>query len=221
VLYYQTTVPAASRVAVHVSPNASSPGIDPVVRILPACGSTICLASADATASGGEETAIYKNTGASAVPVIVAVGSYSTSSDGAFDLDTTIKPSATNITCAAALAVTSGSSHPAEDGDSAIAGLDAVCLPGAIGPVLFYKITIPTGKSLKADVNPIGSWDPVIRLLSSCGASTCLASQDAGASGTAESLTYANTSGAPLAVVIAVGGYSSLTAAFDLTVSTL
>jgi hypothetical protein len=355
VLYYKTTIPAASSLEVHVAPNASSPSMDPVVRILPACGATSCLASADATYGGGEETAAYKNTGASPLPVIVAVGSYGSSSNGAFDLDahlaalpppptnlscamatavadgssvpgqdqslatvteggvclssadggvlfykttvpngqrllaratpkgtpawdpvvrllstcsatsclstadsgtsnatellsykntsgasmpvvftvgsysastpgvfdldTWIKPPATNTTCAAALAVTSGSARPVEDGESGSTGQSSVCVPGAVGPVLFYKITIPAAKSLKVDATPLGSWDPVIRLLSSCGASTCLASQDAGNTGAAESLIYANSTGAPLSVIVSVGGYTSVTQAFDLAVS--
>lgn len=217
VVYYSTSIPAGKRLIARAVPKSAW---DPVMRLLSSCTATTCLGSADAGASSASEALSYKNTGATAKPVIFTVGSYSASTFGTFDLSMAIKSMPTNTTCANALAVTSGTTLSVESGDDAVNGQTA-CLSTAVGKVLFYKISIPAGKTLQVDATPLGNWDPVIRLVTTCSATTCLGSADLGAGGASESLSYTNTGATAKAVVISVGGYYATTSAFELSVSTL
>jgi len=94
------------------------------------------------------------------------------------------------------------------------------CLPGG-SPVLYYAATVPAGHAITVTVNPRSSpgVDLVLRLLPSCAATTCLAfSNDLGA-GFPESLTWRNTTGAAVAVFLAVGTGAPGAAMFRLDVS--
>ena len=212
VLYYKATVPANDRLTVNVAPSTGST-IDSVIRVLGSCGgAATCTDSADATYSSGNETITYKNTTASSVSLVVAVGGYSDSASGDFDLDAHITPlpaAPTNLTCSTAKSVVSGTMLADEDGSQATASMTSACLSYATGKTLFYKLSIPAGKKLTADVTPIGSWDPTIRLVTSCSATSCVANADSGYDGDAESLTYTNSSASAVAVTLAVGGYAA------------
>jgi hypothetical protein len=88
VLYYTVNVPPQRILTVDVQPT----GFDAVVQLLPSCGATTCLASADDGGSDSDEVVGYTNTGTTAQTVIVAVGSYSASSDGSFAVTATLSP---------------------------------------------------------------------------------------------------------------------------------
>jgi hypothetical protein len=220
VLYYSATIPANNRLKVHVQASTGSM-IDAVVRVLSACGAATCLSSSDASYGTGDETLLYKNTTASATPVIVAVGGYSDTSTGPFDLDAHIlpnPPTPTNLTCATAKSVTNGTSLADEDGSVATASANGYCLSSATGKALFYSVTIPAGKTLTATVTPLTSWDPTIRLIQTCAGATCATSADTGYSGDPETLTYTNSTASSVSMILAVGGYGT-SGEFSMTVT--
>lgn len=83
----------------------------------------------------------------------------------------------------------------------------------ASGPALWYAVTIPANSSTTIVATPTGtpSWDPVISVNTSCAATGCAQTRDAGGSGAAETLSITNTSGAAITRVFAVGSYSATT----------
>ena len=99
VLYYRATVPARQTLAVRATPDSA---MDAVVRILPACGATTCLASANAAGAGADESVQYANTGDTDQSVIIAVGSASNATNGRFDLEVFAFRSYTETTLATA-----------------------------------------------------------------------------------------------------------------------
>jgi hypothetical protein len=215
VLFYSASVPNQRRLIAKVTPVDS---LDSVIRVLSACNTSMCLASADATAGGGNEMVTYRNTSGVTASVSLGVGNYGSAAMGVFNLTTWVKTLATNTTCAAPKAVTAGTALSFEDGGGATAAGTGFCLGSATGKVLFYSISVPAGKTLQAQVYPLSSWDPVIRIISSCAATTCLASADAAGGGSAELASYTNSGASAQPVIIAVGGYTT-TGDFDLQVA--
>lgn len=215
-VFYSATVPAGQHLVTQATPTGTA--WDVVLRLLGACADTMCLGSIDEGDTGEAEVLSYRNTGGTVRPVVLAVGNYANSTLHAFDLSTFLGPLASNASCAQAIPLTDGTLRLAEDGEGATTALTNTCLPSAGGKVLYYSVTIPAGKSLKVRVTPLGKWDPVIRLLADCAATTCVASQDSGNSGQIETLNYANTTAAAQSFVVAVGGYATTTKPFHIEV---
>jgi hypothetical protein len=181
-----------------------------------------CLTSADNNGSGTPETLSYTNGGASPQPVVLLVGSYSATNTGDFDLTVNIAPPPANAVCASATAVADGAALTGETAIGATDNLSAACETSAMGGVVYYSLTILPGKTLTATVTPTGvvPWDPVVRLIPSCGATSCVASVDATLAGMAETLTYTNSGATPLNALLAVGSYNaSVTGTFNLSIS--
>jgi hypothetical protein len=86
-VYYRLTVPGNT----YFSASATLMGFDAVMQVLPSCGATTCLASRDSVSST-TESITYSNLSASPVNVILAVGSYTGSTLGTFDLAITMGP---------------------------------------------------------------------------------------------------------------------------------
>jgi hypothetical protein len=87
---YRISVPAGQRLTATVTPVSSW---DPSINLMlsAGCGSPrVCVDGNDDGATGEPDTVSYTNTGASAVDVLVAVESYSSSQSGAFTLTTAL-----------------------------------------------------------------------------------------------------------------------------------
>jgi hypothetical protein len=217
VLFYSASVPTGQTLTVVATPETSW---DVVVRFLNACGATSCLADIDNGGSGSAETLSWKNTGGTTANVIIGVGSYSASTTGLFDLTASIAPPPPNASCSTPKMVMNGTSLTGENQTLATVSLSSACVSGGTGGNLFYNLTLPASKTVTAVVTPTGSWDPVIRLIDSCAPVSCRASADVNASGGNETLTYTNSTGGSLNLLLAVGSYSSTTTGtFNMTVS--
>lgn len=83
-LFYRVTIPARQTLTVRATPRGA---MDAVVRVLPACGATSCLARANAGAAGAVETLSLPNATDAALSVVIAVGGASNAANGVFDLD--------------------------------------------------------------------------------------------------------------------------------------
>jgi hypothetical protein len=213
-LYYSITVPAATTLAVELKPSG---GWDAHVAILDACGASSCLGTSE---SGPIATARFTNTSGSPRPlIVVAAAGYG---GGAFSLTPALRTPPKNVTCDAAIPVKNGTSLTLQDASGATDDLSSRCNPSDTGGVLYYSATIGAGQALTATATPSGRWLPTLRLLASCGASTCLVSSSPmpmpvpGAS-----LNYRNVGDAAMDVILAVGPAAIFGPAgyFDLDVS--
>jgi hypothetical protein len=213
-LYYSITVPANTTLGVELTPSTQW---DAHVAILDSCVASSCLGSTD---FGPMPTATFTNTSGSPRPVIVVVaGGYS---GGAFGLTAALRTPPANVTCAAATPVQNGTSLTFQDATAASDNLSSRCNPSDTGGVLYYSATIGVGQTLKATASTTGRWLPSVRLLSSCGAATCLASSSPmpmPLPGT--TLTYANPGSSPMDVILAVGPSAMFgpSGYFDLSVA--
>lgn len=94
------------------------------------------------------------------------------------------------------------------------------CLTGPTGPERYYAVTLAPRQLVAVTVSPVGVWNPSVRLLGSCSATTCLASVDNGADELDEVLGYRNPTSADITVIIAVGSRGSAPGgSFDLDVA--
>ncbi len=212
-LFYSATVPAGQRLIATASPTPG--GSAPNLQIVASCGATSCLAGPGRSGPGGT-TISYANSGATAQTVIIEAGVLSGGPPSTpYDLSIAIRPPALNAACATPLALTSGTPAIAQDIGEATSVV-AACLPMFSGPSLFYSISIPAGQTLTAVARltaPTTPWTPVLRLLSACGAATCLASSSSGGA-----LSYTNSTASAQTVIIAVGSdFPGAGGLFDLT----
>jgi len=94
-----------------------------------------------------------------------------------------------NVDCGAATPVMDGTSLTVQDTAEGSDTFAAACLGRAVGPVLYYEATIPAGATLTGTTSGPSS----LRILSGCGASSCLASDAAkSSSGVTVALTNAS-----------------------------
>jgi hypothetical protein len=214
-LYYSMTVPAGKTLAVGLKPSSSS---DMNVAIADSCNATSCLGT---PVYGTVPTSIFTNTSASPRPVIIVV-SAGFSGGGSFSITASLRDPPTNMTCGSATPVTNGTSLTFQDATVGTDNLSSRCLPSDTGGVLYYSATIGAGQTLKATATSTGKWLPSLRLLASCGASTCLASSNMPMMFPQVALSYTNSGGSPVNVVLAVGPnamFGPMAGYFDLDVS--
>jgi hypothetical protein len=197
-LYYSMTVPAAKTLVVGLKPTLPS---DMRVAILDSCSATSCLNTPD---PGPVPTATYTNSTGSPRPVIVAV-SAGFSGGGGFSMTASLRDPPTNMACAAATPVTNGTTLTFQDATAGSDNLSSRCLPSDTGGVLYYSATIGAGQTLKATATSSGKWLASLRVLASCGASTCLASSNMPIMFPQNAVVYTNNGGSPLDVILAVG----------------
>jgi hypothetical protein len=215
-LFYSINVPSGYTLQAVMSPVT---GYDAAIRLVAgSCPASGCIASQD---SGNPETLVWKNTGADQI-VVIAMGPYGTAPNGAFDATIDLiapPPPPANAACASATMVMNGTMLANESTDLATTSLGAVCLSGATGKQLFYALTLAPGETLTATATPTGNWDPVLRLLDACTATTCTAQGDGLGAGVAEKLAYTNPDSAPKSFILGVGSYDSATpGAFKLAI---
>jgi hypothetical protein len=218
VLYYSITVSAGKTLGVEARPTGQW---DAHVAILDSCGAGACLAFSD---FGPTPTATFTNGSGSPRSVIVAVASGF--SGGSFSVTAALRSPPANVSCAAAASVANGTSLTCQDASAGADNLSSRCNPSDSGGVLYYSATIGAGQQLAATATATtGNWLPAIRLLSSCGATTCLASSSPMMSMVKgmTSLAYLNSGNSPIDVILAVGpsGMSPGSGYFQLDVSIL
>jgi hypothetical protein len=119
--------------------------------------------------------------------------------------------------CVVATPVMDGTMLTAQDTSKGSDTLVAACQPLAVGPVLYYKATIPAGETLTAKT----TGPSALRILSGCGATTCLASDADKGSGAGVTVAYMNaTFSPPLDVILALGSSNAAApGSYGLTVS--
>ena len=231
VLYYTATVPAGQVLVATATPNTAMGRIfNPLLRLIPSCGSTTCLGTSETMffpPTGLPSSVAYTNAGTTAQTVFIAVGTDLPGMGGLFDLAVALHPPAVNGRCTMATPVADGA---ALRGQLITDGVDTVtaCLPTATGRSLFFRATIPAGFALAARMTNTasgmfpGGWVPVLRVLATCTATTCLASGTSTpmSTGTTTSVTYANAGAAPMDVILAAGSDTAgATGTFSLDVS--
>ncbi|MFO0646431.1 MAG: hypothetical protein U0326_09355 [Polyangiales bacterium] len=216
-LFYTITLPARQALAVTVSPHGSW---SPAIRLLDACDAATCLASVDNGADELEETVGVQNSTDGDRRVVIAVGSRGPAPGGRFDLAVALRRAPVNVACAAALTVTDGSALLAQDASLAYE-TSSSCLATAPGGQLFYAATIPAGQTLLALVVPTGEpWNPVVRMLGSCSAETCLGVANDYLTGEAEAFAYTNRGAEAMPVVLSVcSNIAVRSGTFDLRLS--
>jgi hypothetical protein len=214
-LYYSMTVPAGKTLVAAVKPTGMS---DVHVGVLDSCNGTSCLGNTDTSPTGATTT--FTNTSGAPRSVIVAVAA-GFSGGGAFSLTASLRDPPTNVTCGAATPVTNGTSLTFQDATAGSDNLANRCLSGDTGGVLYYSATIGAGQTLKATATSSGKWLASLRLLATCGASSCLASSSMPMMFPQNALSYTNTSGSPMNVILTVGpmGMFPQSGYFDLDVS--
>lgn len=222
---YTIDVPAGHTLSAAVTPES---GYDTVVSVIGAdCGagttSRTCLAYNDSGVGGGVDTVSWRNTAASTARVHIIVDSYSSSGAGAFSLVTRLIPPASNETCATAPLIGAGTSSGTTTGAAHDYGGGASPCGIDPGADVAYAIDIPARNLATVTVSPQSGFDASITLVNAdCGGSprTCLARSDTGSSGSADTVTYRNTTDATLRVYAIVDSFSSTqTGAFDITVA--
>jgi hypothetical protein len=214
-LYYSMTVPAGKTLAVALKPASSS---DMNVTILDSCNANSCLGM---PLFGPMPTSTFTNTSGSPRPVIVAV-SAGFSGGGSFSVTASLRDAPTNMTCGSAIPVANGTSLTFQDATVGTDNLSSRCLPSDTGGVLYYSATIGAGQTLRATATASGKWVASLRVLASCGASTCLASSNMPMMFPQNSVSYTNSGGSPVNVILAVGPnamFGPMAGYFDLDVS--
>lgn len=185
-----------------------------VVRAQATCAATSCLANGASAAAGAPASEVIDNRGTTPLAVTVSVASSTPLAGGAFALGVTFStppmPPA-NAACATARTVMNGTTLTGENPSLGTTRLNAVCLGGAQGTALFYRVSVPSRATLEFDATPVGMWDPVIRLLNGCGATACLTSANGAAAGALETLRWTNLAAAPQDVYVAVASNDAST----------
>ncbi|MBL8941330.1 MAG: hypothetical protein JNM69_42685, partial [Archangium sp.] len=219
VRYYSVAVPANNTLQAVVTPN----GADYGVRLLDSCSATSCAASADVTTtttSSGLENVIFTNSTSASTTALIAVSSANTgaTSTQTFGINAIVAPTPSNAFCASATALVANTPLTAQSlagGAAAPTG----CLATANGPVRYYSVTLAAGAATNVVATPTGL-NVNLRLLPSCGATTCTSSVDASSSTTsagAETLFIRNSALTSQTFTIAVGSPSgTTTGTFDI-----
>jgi len=210
-LWYSVSIPAGRKLSVDVTAN------DPfalALGVLDKCGAgAVCLTPMDKPMPSPGRQLRYANAGSSPQNVLFYVGYQPFAMGGPFSFKVAIDVLAPNGSCSMAVALTDG---VPVTGDTNVGSTGPLaCLGPLNSGLLYYSITIPTGMTLGAQLKPTTQSDEHVAILDSCGATTCLGTQDFGPTPTS---TYTNTSGAPRPVIVVAssgftGGPFSLTAA--------
>ncbi|MDP3279177.1 MAG: hypothetical protein Q8Q09_28560 [Deltaproteobacteria bacterium] len=127
VLFYSLSVPAGQVATVVATPLGSS--YNGVLRVVPACGSAMCLASSNNGFSGSPDTLSLRNSTASDATYVLLLGSSTASTAGIFDLSVTtaLDPYIVTQTMSASCDDLSvGSTSAGISGDDSVSGFFAM-----------------------------------------------------------------------------------------------
>lgn len=221
---HTVTVPANTRVAVTVTPTSS---FDPTLYLIagPAASCSanpiVCLDGADAGGTDDPETVVYTNATASPVDVFVVVDGFDATDEGSYTLAVALGvppgdtcSSAEVVTLTAGMATVAGTTTAAagyvNDYEPPTTCTDGF---GEDGNDHVHVVTVPMTQTLTAVATPTGGWDCGLYLIAgpaaSCGANpiVCLDGADMGGTNGAETVTYTNSTGASVDVMIVVDSY--------------
>ena len=205
-LFYAVSVPAGQRATFTATPSGAPWAA--TVRVRTACADTVCLGAATSATAGAGAAAHWDNRGAAASTVIVSVSAASGFTGGAFSLATSFAPvpsAPANAACTTARTLMDGSALADEDATLGSTRLNGVCLNGAQGGSLFYRMTLPPQATGVVTVTPSTSWNIVVRALDACDSRACSASVDNAGAGQPETLSYVNSGTTARDVIFAVG----------------
>ncbi|MBL8940190.1 MAG: hypothetical protein JNM69_36925, partial [Archangium sp.] len=197
--HYSVTVPASTVVTAQVA----GVGFDPAVSVVDTCASTTCTTSGNVV---GNETVLLRND--TMGPRTFQLGVVDVSGAGGTYSISTAATAIASCSSPTALAVNTPLSN-----QSIVAGVAAptACLPGSTGPTVFYSLAVPAGEGRQVRVNSTGTpFNPSLRALDSCTATTCASSSDV--AGSIETLSVVNTGTTMQTFIIAVGSPMGTTA---------
>jgi hypothetical protein len=198
--HYSVVVPGNTLVTV----TASAVGFDPAVSVVDSCTATACTSAVDTL--GVNETVLLRNTTSTAVTYQLSVIDQ-TGVGGTFSLTSTSTPIAS---CASPAALSLGtlSGQLISSGGPA----PTACLPLSTGPTVFFSVLVPPGETRLVRVNSTGTptFNPSLRVLDSCSATTCVASNDV--TGSIETVSFSNSGSVPVTSIVAVGSGASTSA---------
>lgn len=197
--HYSVTVPASTVVTAQVA----GVGFDPTVTVVDTCAATTCTTSG---AVPGNETVLLRND--TTMPRTFQLGVVDLSGlGGTFTITTTATAIAS---CSGATALAVGTPLTNQSIAAGVAAPTA-CLPSSTGPTVFYSLSVPAGEGRTVRVNSTGApFNPSLRVLDSCTATTCAGSSDV--AGSIETVAVANTGMMAQTFIIAVGSPMGTTA---------
>jgi hypothetical protein len=199
-LYYRAIVPPGHRLSASAY---SSFGPPPQIFLFDGCGGASCLGF-------GYGAASFTNSDPMPREVVIATLSQDFGRPEAlvFDLAIEINPLPQNAICSAPIALTDGAMIM---GDTSLGSSDVLFCPNTPLPpirgLLYYAATIPAGEILRLSLiaDSAGFWQPAIAVIDACGGMGCQGVQIGQGPGTPTILTHANTTSAPITVLIVVG----------------
>ncbi|MBL8685291.1 MAG: hypothetical protein JNK05_39295 [Myxococcales bacterium] len=218
VLYYTVNVPAGQTAILRAT--AYTTTADAVLRVTDTCASMGCLASANTGFGGVQEEVFVTNGSATARDYIVTLGSRATTSAGVFDLSVRFTTLALNASCAMPRALSNGDSVMMQDTSTALERRSTGCSAASptAGPLLYYQVTVPANRAGVVRVTPRGMFDPTIRVMATCTATSCVNYRNSVGAGFEEVQAISNTTAADVTYIVAIGGAGTgETGQFDLS----
>lgn len=217
--YYRLDVPAGE--TLRISARGGSPA---AMALFEGCAAT-CVARG----GGDPTTLVYTNTSGAAREIVAAVGTVATHAfvPAPFEVIAQLGSVVPATSCAAPVPLAGDAIVLAEDASSGTDDLSALCVPESTTGTVYHSVLVPAGERLRATVRPeirwlSGSWMATLRLLETCGETSCLASSPyvPYSDGQHASLAYENESAAARSLILAVSAAGGTTPArFDLDVS--
>ncbi len=214
---YQVVVPAGQLLTVTVTPSAT---FDPTLSVsdgAAACDVT-CLAGVDNGGDGAAETYLYKNTSGAAQTLFLVVDGYA-GSTGTFGIAATLTTPPTDDACNMPTVLTSGTALTAQSfaGYTSDYSFATGCAFNS-GVDRVYSVVVPIGFRVAVTVTPTAMVDVAVSLVdgsANCGMA-CLASEDPGIEGQAETVTFTNRTGASQTILVVVDVWNGGTGTFDI-----
>lgn len=220
-VYYTVTVPSTRTLRFRVTPGSMT--FNPSIRAFNGCAATACADTRDAAPAGQPETMHYYNPSGGDQTLIVAVGSQTDRDQGAFTVDAELLPAGapTNASCAMASTLMVGTTATAQVQAQATTTSGATCLATSDGPVLYYSVTVPNNTRATVTATPSADRaNAVFRVRQSCTNASCVASSNASGGGAVETVSWINTTGAPVTYIVELGSTANSTrGVFDISVS--
>jgi hypothetical protein len=233
---YRAQLAVDEKLSLNLTPTSPDGGLDAVINFVPGTAATCdssmrtCEGSIDYSLRGAVETGAFTNNTGAALSVFVVVGDYETNSTNRdFTITGTIAAAPAGESCRLPLALTAGTlAAQSLAGASAdvfyATAASTTCTRGNGVPDRVYAATVPNGQTLTVAVTPGAAADFAVNIVdgpaTACAnVMDCLDTADnAGASTTAETVTWQNTSGAAKTVFVHVVplDLAALTAQYSL-----
>lgn len=196
VLFYRATVPAGQTLFASATPSMMMTArATPVLRVVPDCSLTTCLAVSTAV-TAGSSTVAWTNPTMAPQRVVITMGANPAASAIPTDLTFRIRPPAANAACTAPDRVMDGTSLPGENLTEARELVRTCSTTGVEGAALYYVARVGAGQQLIATAARVdgGSFQPLIRLTDACASLTCLGASTvvSGPTGATARVVYTN-----------------------------